>query len=63
MEFDQDNNPFKASLIPNSFGHDNCYLLQLILETHTAIISSSLEGKGIDVSLQMEQNTGRKDMQ
>ena len=33
----------KLSLIPNSFGHDNSYLLQLILEMHKKLQTSKLE--------------------
>ena len=33
----------KLSLIPNAFGHDNRYLLQLILEMHKKLQTSKLE--------------------
>ena len=33
----------KMSLIPNSFGHDNSYLLQLLIEMHKKLQTSKLE--------------------
>ena len=43
MEFEKDKNPFKLSLIPSSFGHDNSYFFVLIVEMHKKLQTVRIE--------------------